>query len=268
MGSNINIFNFVPSVSTPTVDPDAQAFITAASITDPTQQSAIDTLVTDLKGYGIWTKMKAIYPFVGGTASSHKFNLKDPRDLDAAFRLVFNGGITHDANGITGNGVNSYADTQIALNTLSRDDNSGGIYSRSDLTGGADFGIYNNANNGSFQFSIKSSGTWFTRNGSTTVNALSNTDSRGFFQMTRRNSSEYRKAKNNTKSTTLQGASDTFTNTEIIPICALRTSGTITSYSSRNYAFQYIGNTSLSDTELDNMNTAVQAFNTTLSRQV
>ena len=261
----INSFRFGGGAA---VDPDAQAFITAASITDPTQQSAIDTLVTDLKGYGIWTKMKAIYPFVGGTASSHKFNLKDPRDLDAAFRLVFNGGITHDANGITGNGVNSYADTQIALNTLSRDDNSGGIYSRTDVIGGADFGIYNNTGLGSFQSSIKTLNNWYTRNGSTNVNALSNTDSRGFFQMTRRNSSQYVKSKNTTKSTTLQGATDTFTNTEIIPICALRTSGTITSYTSRNYAFQYIGNTSLSDTELDNMYTAVQAYQTTLSRNV
>ena len=51
------------------VDPDAQAFITAAGITNPTQQAAINTLVVDLKGYNVWTKMKALYPFVGGTAS-------------------------------------------------------------------------------------------------------------------------------------------------------------------------------------------------------
>ena len=69
------------------VDADAQAFITAAGITDSTQQSAIDTLVKQLKGYGIWSKMKAVYPFVGGTATTHKYNLKDPRDLNAAFRL-------------------------------------------------------------------------------------------------------------------------------------------------------------------------------------
>ena len=70
-------------------DTDAQAFITAAGITDTTQQSAINSLVTNLKGYGIWSKMKAIYPMVGGTANAHKFNLKDSRDLDAAFRLGF-----------------------------------------------------------------------------------------------------------------------------------------------------------------------------------
>ena len=39
-------------------DADAQAFITAAAITDATQQSAINTLVVDLNTYGIWTKKK------------------------------------------------------------------------------------------------------------------------------------------------------------------------------------------------------------------
>ena len=67
------------------IDADATTFITAAGITNLIQASAINTLVNDLKTYGLWTKMKAIYPFVGGSATSHKFNLKDPRDLDAAF---------------------------------------------------------------------------------------------------------------------------------------------------------------------------------------
>lgn len=94
------------------IDPDAQAFITATGITDTTQKNAIDALVIALKGYGIWTKMHAIYPFVGGTATTHKYNLKDPRDLDAAFRLSFLGtGWTHDANGAAPNGTSSYADT-------------------------------------------------------------------------------------------------------------------------------------------------------------
>jgi len=106
-----------PRRSTISIDPDAQAFLTAAAITDPTITSAIDTLVVDLKGYGIWNKMKAIYPFVGGTASSHKFNLKDPRDLDAAFRLVFIGGWTHSVNGVQGNLTNAFADTYLVPST-------------------------------------------------------------------------------------------------------------------------------------------------------
>lgn len=107
----------------PELDADASAFITAAGITDETQKSAINTLVIDLKGYGIWTKMKAIYPFVGGTATTHKWNLKDPRDLDAAFRLQFFGGITHNELGAVGNGTNGYANTFLDHNgNVGRDD--------------------------------------------------------------------------------------------------------------------------------------------------
>jgi hypothetical protein len=120
----LNSFSIPSSSPVIIVDANAQAFITAAGITDPTQQSAIDNLVIGLKADGIWTNMTAIYPLVGGTATTHKYNLKDPRDLDAAYRLAFNGGWTHDANGITGNGVNTYADTfSFSSKTI-------GIYSR------------------------------------------------------------------------------------------------------------------------------------------
>ena len=46
-------------------DPNAEAFITAAGITDPTQQNAINDLVLDLKAASIWTKFNALYPIVG-----------------------------------------------------------------------------------------------------------------------------------------------------------------------------------------------------------
>ena len=94
-------------------DTDAQAFINAASITDGTQIRAIDTLVTSLKSAGIWTKMKAIYPFVGGSAAQHRFNLKDPRSVDAAFYLTFYGGISHSNLGVTFNGTTGYADMKL-----------------------------------------------------------------------------------------------------------------------------------------------------------
>ncbi len=81
-------------------DTNAQAFITAAGITDAGQKSAVNTLVLSLKSGNIWSKMKAVYPFVGGTATSHKFNLIDPRDLNAAFRLSFVNGWTHSSTGV------------------------------------------------------------------------------------------------------------------------------------------------------------------------
>jgi len=118
------------------VDPDAQAFITAAGITDNTQKSAINTLVVDMKGYGIWTKMKAIYPMVGGTATTHKFNLKNPLDTDAAFRLVFNGGWTHSSNGALPNGTNGYANTFLSPSTsLTNNNTHMSYYSRTNTQG-------------------------------------------------------------------------------------------------------------------------------------
>ena len=94
-------------------DPDAQAFITAAGITNPTQQGAINTLVVALKGYSIWTKFKAIYPIVGGVASSHAVNLKTP----GTYNLTFGTGWTHTSNGMTSL-LNTFAQTGIQPSTV------------------------------------------------------------------------------------------------------------------------------------------------------
>lgn len=96
-------------------DPDAQAFITASGITSTTQKNAINNLVIGLKADSLWTPIKALYPFVGGTASTHKWNLKDPRDLDAAYRIIWNGTITHNSNGINGTG---YGNTFLVPSTV------------------------------------------------------------------------------------------------------------------------------------------------------
>ena len=100
------------------LDVSATAFSNASGITDATQKSAINTLVKDLKRFGLWSKIKAFYPFVGGTAESHKWNLIDPRDLDAAYRLTFSGGWTHNTSGIKGNNTNTIADTKLSLRTV------------------------------------------------------------------------------------------------------------------------------------------------------
>lgn len=121
--------DIVGGASEPTYDAASTAFFTSSGITDVTQKIAINDLVVGLKADGLWALMYAIYPFVGGTASTHKWNLKDPRDLNAAYRLTFSGGWTHNANGITGNGVNTYA--QLHTSTAS----SMGAYSRVSTTG-------------------------------------------------------------------------------------------------------------------------------------
>jgi hypothetical protein len=253
----------------PTTDPDAQAFITAAAITDPTQQAAINTLVVDLKGYSIWSKMKAVYPFVGGTATSMKWNLKDPRDLDAAFRLTFHGGGSWDNNGYTPNGSNGWANTYlIADNTLNISSGHLSIYSRSNLNGGYDMGCVT-ASVGVAENSVISRWTdnkFYANYGLQTYPNVANTDSRGLFIANRNSATNTTGYKNGSKVIDTAQTSSRLS-LKIMPIGALNNDGLMQNWSNRQYAFASIGD-GLTDTEAANFYTAVQAFNTTLARQV
>jgi hypothetical protein len=94
------------------LDTNANAFVTAAAITDRAQKAAANHYVRSFKFYGLWTKSVGLYPFLGGTAAAHKFNLINPVDNDAAFRMAFNGTWTHDNTGAIP--VSSaYGDTKI-----------------------------------------------------------------------------------------------------------------------------------------------------------
>jgi hypothetical protein len=269
-----------------TIDPSAEAFIIAAGITDPTQQSAINSLVIGLKTDSIWDKMKAIYPFVGGTATTHKFNLKDPRDLDAAFRLVFTGGWTHNVNGVTPNGVNAYADTKYvpSVNNVVSDYSSLSIYSRTNsISVSPDIQIDMGVN----QFSTPT-GAFMLFTGYNSVNQLAgfqsdfpnaftygfygsqgaNTNTTGFYTGTA-NSVNNQVYKNGTLITQNTFAKVT---TRTSPTIALfigadNYNNNARRYSLKNYAFAHIGK-SLTSTDISNLNRIVQAFQTALSRQV
>lgn len=132
-GSKITRGKVLPFIGV-AYDTDAQSFLTAAGITDPTISGAINTLVLGLKTNNLWSTPLAIYPMVGGSASSHKFNLKDPRDLDAAYRLSFAGGWTHSSNGALPNGTTAYANTFLQPSlVLNKDDSHYSYYSRTNV---------------------------------------------------------------------------------------------------------------------------------------
>jgi hypothetical protein len=244
------------------LDPDAQAFLNAAGITDATITTAIDTLVTDLKGYGIWTKMKALYPFVGGTATTHKFNLKDPADTDAAFRLAFVGGWTHSANGIQGNGTNAYADTFITpLANLLQNSNSFGFYSRTEINGQFfDMGTYQSPWT---SVACRLANMFYCANNDNAYNQVANTSSLGFFISSRTAFNDKKGYRNNIQIQSVSQSSAGLANGNIW-IGALNSFGL---YSPREYAFSFIGG-GLNPTEAANFYTAVQSFQTTLGRQV
>jgi hypothetical protein len=254
-------------------DPDALAFITAASITDPTQQSAVNQLVLDLKTANIWTKMKAVYPFVGGTATAHKWNLKDPRDLDAAYRLSFSGGWTHSATGALPNGSNAYADTFVNPSIdMTQNNASGSVYLRTNNVGSfGDFGVYN----GTTQFAVflrvdflvNSSAHARINTASYNGDYAAVTSSTGLFTATRTGVNVQKIIQNGVVKVNGTLASVAPINGNIQLSCHLDTITGRFNFSNRELAFSCFGE-GLNDTEAASLSTAVQNYQTTLSRQV
>ena len=259
------------SIGTQTVsDADAQAFVTAANIQDQVEANAINNLVIGMKADGLWTKMKAVYPFVGGTATTHKWNLKNPLDTDAAFRLVFNGGWTHSANGATPNGTNGYADTFFIPSThLTTSSAHFSKYNRTnDLAGSKADGVRDGQNSTFFQHNFTSANICIGEVGG--VVSYIQTDSRGLFTGVRTATNVSKVFKNSTQ----QGSTNTTTITALPQynlILGARGDYTpsfaVTNYNSYQCAFASIGD-GLTDTEAANLYTRVQNFNTALARQV
>lgn len=98
------------TVEYPGYQAESNAFFAANTGLTDDQKTIVNNIVIALKDIG-WSKFKAVYLFIGGTADAHKWNLINPVDSDAAFRLTFAGGWTHSANGALPNGTTGYADT-------------------------------------------------------------------------------------------------------------------------------------------------------------
>ena len=242
------------------IDPDAQAFITAANITNPTQQGAINTLVVNLKGYSIWTKMKAIYPIVGGSASSHAVNLKTP----GTFNLSFTTGWTHSANGMTPN--IAYADTNFSISSQMTASNAAfGIYSRTnDTTGLKVIGAFDVASFSRMWINLTNGNIQIVDTGQIPYTANPST---GFF-MSRRDATNFNQSYKNGVS--LGSVTNNFSvfNRNFY-LGATNDNGTPNYYSNHQMAFAFLGgNTALTNTDASNLYTAVQAYQTTLGRQV
>jgi hypothetical protein len=124
-------------------DADAVAFLNATGISDTTIQLAINDLVINLKSNNYWNGLLAIYPMVGGTSTTCKFNLKNPADTNAAFRLSFVGGWTFTSEGPKPDGATgTYADTFLNANTsLTTSNGSFSYYSFTNNAGAEDVEI-------------------------------------------------------------------------------------------------------------------------------
>lgn len=249
-------------------DPDVINFIDVTGITDSTIISAVCSLTTSLKNNGLWTKLSAIYPMVGGSAFSHKFNLKNPADTNSAFRLLFSGGWVHSSSGALPNGLNTFANTFLTPSvTLARNSTSMGYYSRTTAPitpDRYDMGVYNTPVGTTLGMLINFNNFFYSAVNDGAYNQVATTGSAGFYLSSRTASNSKKGYKNGI---VLQNSTTLSTGVPTIPIYIGQFNNWTSGYSNKQCAFATIGS-GLNDTESANLYTIIQAFQTTLSRNV
>jgi len=256
-------------------DSDAQAFFDVNTGLSGTQKTAINDLVLDFKANGTWSGYRAIYPMIGGTASAHKWNLKDPRDLDAAFRITFYGTWTHNSLGAKGDGTSAYGDTHFVDGDNWTDAGTYinctiGYYSNLDIAGDSgsntEIGADTSDNSKEFILQINDGGGMYGR-----VYNTSSISGRGTSTNTKwavanaLNGNSYLFENGSPQgAVTTQGTNSFLPETIYLNSSRSATSSAIMSV--RRCAFAIIGN-GFTNTEISNDYTVIQAYQTALSRE-
>jgi hypothetical protein len=245
--------------------PETTAFMTAIQIgNDETiygnvsgrqMWEYVDDHIRNLKGQGsinsrfnFWDKYVALYPFIGGTASSHKWNLKNPIDSDSAFRITWTGStannIQHGFSGVTGGDPTRYGETHLVPSAnLSLNDASIFRYSNSfPTTDIYEMGIFGGSGN-SYLYMRTSFSSNPLDNG---VNGVSfaTTPQPGYVSkfrlLSRVSSTEFKNYVEGTLHSTVSNNSGTLSN-ESFPILGLKDNGVVTISSNARYTYIGIG---------------------------
>jgi hypothetical protein len=274
VGVGVRVGGFTPVSSGGGFDPDAQAFFdrvtTAGGTLSETEKNATNQLVLDMKTAGIWSSMKAIYPMVGASAAACAQNLKS-----SSFTGTFSSGWTFASTGVTPNGTSAFFNTTFAPTSFnSINDAHLSFYSRSNTTYAPyviDIGTNADAssgNNPELSIAMRHSGSTYNTLGSYffSINYVNATSA--FHSISSRTSSTLFKGyKNGTLQATNTTANVLSAFANNIYIGSVNFGGTPSRFSTRECALASLGD-GLSDTQASNFYTAVQAFQTTLSRQV
>jgi hypothetical protein len=261
----------IPQVS----DADAQAFVnrvyTAGGTLSSSELSAVNTLVIDLKGYSIWTLMKAIYPMVGGgTGTTAARQAACSQNLfSSSFTGTFTSGWTFASTGVTPNGTSAYMDTNLnALNNLSNFNSHFGFYSRTSSVAnvtvemGAANPIIVPPNFAQMRVAVN-----YLTGGLSITSFTTNNNAQGFWLGSTRANNDREVYLNGTSQSTNTNTFNTNLSNLKIFLSARNDDGVAAVFSDKQCAFASIGD-GLTDTQASNFYTAVQAFQTTLSRQV
>lgn len=245
-------------------DYDAYQLISIASITETSHRDGLNLITKDTKAYGFWNGFNALYPYVGSTNSQHKWNLKDLRDLDAAYRLTFVNSPTSSTNGVDFNGSTQYLNTHFST-FASLDSRHVSAYLRDNAAvTGCDIGNTGAAANDGIGLYARWSGDqifWNTDNAS--FESSSTSESRGFWAVSRTASNARALYQNGSPLQTVTTASSASTAKDIY----IGVDNALANYSSRQTAFNSIG-AGYTAAQMITFNTIVERFQDRLGRGV
>ena len=265
-----------------TYETDAAAFFTrvtsAGGTLTTTEQQAVNSLVIQMKADGIWTAMKAIYPMVGGgTGTTAAREAACSRNLKSDdFNGTFSSGWTFASTGVTPNGTSAYMDTNLTPSvSLTQDSTHLSYYSRTNIANQFQFeiGCFNVATSGngssSFGISYASPANSFRLrvSSATPTTTYTVTNTLGFFVGNRTNATQQKIYNAGVLVDTSSANSDGLSTIQMALAANRIAPGALGDYSTKQCAFSSIGD-GLTDTQASDLYTAVQAFQTTLSRQV
>ena len=257
---------FVPySIAQTPLDGDAARFLQVTGVTGQNEVFALNTLVQKLKYANLWARYQIIYPFLGTTSTTQKFNLKNPQDTNGAYRITFVNGGTFNASGYTSDGVNDYGNTNLIGTSIGAGLNDFSIsyyIKNAPADDGFDFGTRNNTNwlAGNFRTATNlMSGRAYNN----TVTTLANPHTTGLYSISRSNSANFFMGVNNTTTTGTQ----TSTGRPAFNLLfgGYNDFGTPGQFSNRNFQFFAVGN-SITSAEHTTLWNIVAEYQSNLNR--
>jgi hypothetical protein len=252
--------------------------VTSGGTVSSTASGATITLFNSLFSNNLWDKINAFYPVLGGVAASHSINAKSS---GTTYDLVFNGGWTHTSDGMQGNGINGYANTSLNPNSVFGTGTTH-LSAYINLQGSVGDRIYDigaNASDGALTAQLNLTGKRTSGTGNNTlfdagdfdggngrVSTTSQASASGMTVGSVRSATDRTLYRNGSNIATQTANEPIIYTTNNLYIGAQNAGGTGASYfSSNRYAFITIGS-GLTNTEIVNLSTIINTYETSLGR--
>jgi hypothetical protein len=258
------------------LDTNAVNFFTAihnhTNTLSSTQSNAVNTLVQNLKMYGLWSKADCIYPLIGsgsGTTNNAGTNSWSINLVNTnKYNIKWIGSVTFAATGVTGDGSTGYGDTSFNPTNATSPN-----YTQNSASLAAYVKTASPNVNGDFLGATDGARAALLYNGNFSMDGFNDTESgvntypyTSGLQLGTRTASTVQAAQSGTATYWMgdTSASTGVPNDDIFILC--RNSGGPANYSSANLAFVWIGG-ALSSSDAANLTAVVTAFETALGRQ-